>query len=242
MEPELFVDECMLLFPTLSSVQGESKINTPHGQQEVLQHSIKDPFDWRREEMEGLCTLDSGEELLIVASDVIYDEGLTEALFRVLRKIMPVPLPARDTEDNIHKSRSSTGRGADYNHLNSTQARSESVQPLRKNSVFFLALEKRFNFSLEALSVEATGYQTLLRNVLDYTGKGDEVPPIAAQRGQQRGKQQLQEFAGTRVALTFPSCFEYERSEAMELWEIRLCPKVEPPEVVPSTTKSKSSG
>lgn len=84
-------------------------------------------------------------------------------------------------------------------------------------AVLYLALEKRFNFSLAELSVSATGYKTLLGNVMDVTNGVDAsvVGGCALRR---------KAFEGVRLPLTFQQCFRYQRSDAMEIWEIRRRP------------------
>lgn len=208
-----------------------------HGQK-CTEDDAKNPFAWRNGELEALSSgSDNGKGLVIVASDVIYDEGLTEALFHVLRKLMPPPLLLYPKDDNKHVG-CDTDRQADYNNRIPAHAPCGNVLPSSKNeAVLFLALEKRFNFSLAALAVAATGYQALLRNVLDITGEGGETANNAEVGRIRQEGQHLQEFEGTRVPLTFSNCFRYRRCESMELWEIRRRPVVAPPEVQVATNE-----
>ena len=84
--------------------------------------------------------------------------------------------------------------------------------------VLYLALEKRFNFSLAELSVSATGYKALLGNVVDVTDAADG-------RGIGDGcASRRKAFEGIRLPLKFQQCFRYNRSDAMEIWEIRRRP------------------
>lgn len=142
-----------------------------------------DVFAWREDELKELQHAaftgggDSRQKLVILASDVIYDEPLTEALFDVLRLLMP-----------------SRGDG---------------------DAVFYLALEKRFNFTLKDLSVVASGYKSFLRNV-----STDETAGVDGPRSTNM-QQHQHDFEGKRIPLSFPQCFRYDRSTAMELWEIR---------------------
>lgn len=89
-------------------------------------------------------------------------------------------------------------------------------------AIFYLALEKRFNFSVVEMSVAATGYNALLRNVLDVTNNNGtrDKKPCTGEEGK--------EFEGTRLPLNFEQCFQYRRSEAMEVWKIRRRLRVVP--------------
>ncbi|CAM9266164.1 unnamed protein product [Ectocarpus sp. 12 AP-2014] len=208
------------------------------------------PFSWRKGELDELSLISDSKRggLVIVAADVIYDEGLTDALFEALKLLMPVPsLRARSLrkKDNCDGSVSSTADNATkslpHQTTPSTTATSSSEDsvvtdvlisnpvddhdwhPLGTDAVLYLALEKRFNFSMAELSVAATGYNALLRNVVDVTekdGVGAGVDGCTPQ-GMKRAKKG---FEGIRLPLSFQQCFRYERSNAMELWEIRRRP------------------
>lgn len=188
------------------------------------------PFEWKNGELEQLVAppaTDSG--VVILASDVIYDEGLTEAFFDVLKMLMPVPQAMR-TESNHggtftvtspdalsmgNSELEEASRGGGCVEPQTTTHVQEGCGSRRREAVLYLALEKRFNFSLAELSVAATGYNALLRNVVDITeGSGGSSCTSSS-----IGKHEL--FEGKRLPLTFPQCFRYQRSKAMELWEIR---------------------
>lgn len=218
--------------------QGQLNGNS-HGQNSS-EDDARNPFAWRNGELEALSSgSENGKGLVIVASDVIYDEGLTEALFLVLGKLMPAPFLLYPKDEN-NNTGCDTERQANCNTRTLAQAPFRDVLPSRKDeAVLFLALEKRFNFSLETLTVAATGYQALVRNVLDITDEGGQTANAEAGRSRQEGKR-LREFEGTRVPLTFSSCFRYRRSESMELWEIRRRPVVAPPEVRGLTTNTSN--
>lgn len=200
----------------------------------------------------------SGEKtdgLVILAADVIYDEGLTEALFDVLKVLMPTPLAQHRSNHSAtnHTIKSSTREGgstssntdtggsrtADLDRIHVTVGEpiacttpgSDVGNTGNRNSlptqrcahvraageaVLYLALEKRFNFSLAELSVAATGYNALLRNVVDVTDVEGEVVVGCAQ--------EQKAFEGARLPLSFPQCFQYKRSAAMEIWKIRRRP------------------
>ena len=97
----------------------------------------------------------------------------------------------------------------------------------QRTAVLYLALEKRFNFSLAELSVKATGYGALLRNVLDVTvNRGAAGTPAEGGCSRQGGGGAERQFEGRRLPLSFQQCFHYQRSDAMELWEIRRRPRV----------------
>lgn len=221
-----------------------------------MDESANAPFTWSRGELEGLSasstrTRDGG--LVIIAADVIYDEGLTDALFDVLKSLMPAPrvsLPEKangDTPPTLLRENSSGESNETSVGTTSTTANSTNIidaaavstpcsrKPIKNTgtegsafvrgdgeAVLFLAIEKRFNFSLAELSVAATGYSALMRNVLDVTKGGG-----AAVHGEQACRQKSRDgkaFEGRRLPLSFQQCFRYQKSNAMELWEIRRRP------------------
>ena len=96
----------------------------------------------------------------------------------------------------------------------------------RAQSVLYLALEKRFNFSMAELSVAATGYNALLRNVLDTTQATESGAGV--DRSARQGGNAQKEFEGRKLPLSFQQCFRYTRNDAMELWEIRRRPATRP--------------
>ncbi|CAM9738261.1 unnamed protein product [Scytosiphon promiscuus] len=213
---------------------------------------IHRPFTWNEGELEGLCASrqTQGGGLVIIAADVIYDEGLTDALFDVLKSLMPVPrtcVPERVKADTNIMSESKDGSGESNGTsmdrkppVTLTSAagcdpRDSTVHdtprgrkcrghvhveglPLARGegeAVLFLALEKRFNFSLAKLSVAATGYGALMRNVVDVSSREGQGAETC--RYMVCGEKP---FEGRRLPLSFQQCFRYQRSDAMELWEI----------------------
>lgn len=292
---------------TLSNGEGAQRASTKkeNGDTDDAQSGDDDvSFDWREGELERLSSplpSETGEPkpLVILAADVIYDEGLTEAFFDVLKLLMPPPPPpvspsgrprqsapqsshgndedrssqdgashganggARDltTKETGHeRSRvlsrpTSVDVSEDNEKLSSTQRQgfASSAASLNNSNnnvdaqidskcqereelptengqtyssfgaggghgaVLYLALEKRFNFSLAELSVSATGYRALLRNVMDVTDGVDRQAARACKLGSKV-------FEGTRLPLAFQQCFRYKRSDAMEIWEIRRRP------------------
>jgi len=73
-----------------------------------------------------------------------------------------------------------------------------------KHAIVYLALEKRFNFELATLSVQAHGYRCFMRHL----EKRDNVEGDGMQ------------LRGKLIPLIFPACFEYCRVGQLELWEI----------------------
>eukprot|EP00752_Nemacystus_decipiens_P008139 g7279.t1 len=223
------------------------------------------PFSWRKDELEGLSLSTSlGGGLVLVAADVIYDEGLTDAFFHVLRMLMPIPLPPVPAGENGENTvpgdckssnvtsapkaanrRSSVDETPPFSSASGDSVGSESAATGKESkgdaderafccaegkaqaAVLYLALEKRFNFSMAELSVAATGYSALLRNVLDVTQQADDGG--AGEDGSAKQAHDAEKcFEGRRLPLTFQQCFRYQRSDAMELWEIRRRPLTRP--------------
>ena len=219
-------------------------------------------FSWRKHELEGLpaSTSHGGGELVLVAADVIYDEGLTDAFFHALRMLMPIPAspmppvrknehelagdhgkdaasPPRDcvtlvdqTPSNPSANTKSVGAEAAAAHSSGDVSTSKEhvvfgAEGGQGQAVLYLALEKRFNFSMAELSVAATGYSALLRNVLDTTPEAHSGGARVDGRKQQ-GRNAQKDFEGRRLPLSFQQCFHYRRNDAMELWEIRRRPRV----------------
>ncbi|KAI3512619.1 hypothetical protein L1887_19936 [Cichorium endivia] len=83
------------------------------------------------------------------------------------------------------------------------------------NKVLYLALEKRYNFSLDDLDVVANGYSRFQSYVRDEIDEGEY-------RELQNGT--LCSFVGTQIDLTnIPQYAKnYDRGQDVELWEIRL--------------------
>lgn len=304
-----------------SNGDGAQKATTTkpeHDDKDGVQSGCDSPFNWRKGELERLLSppllSETGEPtppLVILAADVIYDEGLTKAFFDVLKLLMPPPPPpplatlsgrhrrqgappppfiADDGDQPHHDSASREANGggkrgtstkesshersrdplpstssaddvSEDNEPLSSQPRQQQrqgfagyVAPVNTNNhgvepdskedqgkeeppssggqmfssfiaggggetvVLYLALEKRFNFSLAELSVSATGYKALLGNVLDVTDAvdGRVVGGGCASR--------RKAFEGIRLPLNFQQCFRYNRSDAMEIWQIRRRP------------------
>lgn len=210
------------------------------------------PFAWRKDELEGLSSRSTSHDgaLVIIAADVIYDEGLTDAFFDVLKLLMPPPtLPqskirediiADDCKcdgDSVPKGAGSGGLAAgtptansastDFGVVglsscsgNNSTVEEQDSSSVKRHAVLYLAIEKRFNFSMTELSVAATGYNALLRNVLDVTAERDSRVTGAEEGCAQQRLKSQKVFEGKRLPLTFQQCFRYHRSNAMELWEI----------------------
>lgn len=213
------------------------------------------PFAWRKGELEGLSRSTSpGGGIVIIAADVIYDEGLTDAFFDVLKLLMPARTkpPTKTRADTItsdcncdHKyAQKGAGRdelaakmsptysgsvidsGVFDSHTstgNNTSTRQQRSSSLQRETTLYLAIEKRFNFSLPELSVAATGYNALLRNVLDVTMEAEGR--VADGGCTQQGLDSPKAFEGKRLSMSFQQCFRYQRSSAMELWEIKRTPE-----------------
>ena len=278
-----------------------------HDDKDGVQSDCDSTFNWREGELERLLSppllSETGEptpSLVILAADVIYDEGLTEAFFDVLKLLMPPPpppppppLPPSNGDDGDQAHHDSASREANGGGMRGTATKESSQErsrcplpstpsvddvsahteppsspwrrqqrqgfagyvapantsnvgvetdskedPGRKEPppsggqmlssfiaggvgetvVLYLALEKRFNFSLAELSVSATGYKALLGNVVDVTDAADG-------RGIGDGcASRRKAFEGIRLPLKFQQCFRYNRSDAMEIWEIRRRP------------------
>lgn len=199
-------------------------------------------FDWEKDELEGLSLPTSRGRLVIIAADVVYDEGLTDAFFDVLKLLMPVPtLPSRNksaskgagcaglVEETSPASSASEEDVGFFGSLASVGEKSiakEKGTPgvRRQAAVLYLAIEKRFNFSIAELSVAATGYNALLRNVLDVTTEGRRAEVTKESCRWQGLKTQKKSFEGRRLPISFQQCFQYQRSNAMEFWEIQRRP------------------
>lgn len=243
--------------PKKQVVQGcnDSSRTMEEDESGASKNSIEYPYAWRTGELGSLLWSGDGvmdnrgrRGLVILGSDVIYDEGLTEAFFDVLKTLMPPPPPTCD-QGHRHsgKDRAEANNGssrAPTLRLPSSLATASSSSP---SPVLYMALEKRFNFTIAELSVAATGYKALLRNVLDVTTANEgssrshpnhpnggvisvakdsvgNAPGEACLRDLQNHHRRNQAFEGVRLPLTFAQCFRYQRSVAMEMWEIRRRP------------------
>lgn len=79
-----------------------------------------------------------------------------------------------------------------------------SLRMMRSGEHMWMAMEKRFNFSIEELSVVAHGYKRLLKYISPHDGMDSESC-----------------FRGTRIPLTFPQrVMCYDRVIDLELWDI----------------------
>ena len=93
------------------------------------------------------------------------------------------------------------------------------VFALLPRSVLLLALEKRYNFELASLSVEAHGYQLFLDQLcLDdaHFDIGARPCPVCPSRPVR--------FKARRLAVTHPPLVAYSRTEELELWEVHPMP------------------
>jgi len=129
---------------------------------------------------------------VVLVADCVYDEGLTDLLFANLRAILVANQRRR-------------GAGA-------SDARAGTVGC--GGAVAWLSLEKRYNFELATLSVQAHGYRRFLAHIgrgpLDHLDAPD-------------GKLDVR-LVGRLLDVDFPRCFEYRRVPQLELWEISLAP------------------
>lgn len=147
--------------PSFTRICGEASTNN---------HSLH--YSWHESDLEELK-----ETSIILASDVIYSDSITDAFFSLLEKLMP------------------SG----------------------SNKVLWLALEKRYNFSLSDLDVVAHGYQHF-RSFLDDRTQGSQP----ALRIEDCNLQGCKNFSGKQLQLDqIPQyILEYERTSDLELWQI----------------------
>lgn len=198
------------------------------------------PFNWKCGELKRLLSRHTANDrIILIASDVIYDEDLTEAFFRTLESLMSssqrVKLDVTSSESNNSNNRHANNLTAGRMKRNAEDQETPSkfgtpveafhheignkgaeVFPTEVSPILYLALEKRFNFTIEDMSVVATGYRALQRNVLDVTD-GPLTMSLCRQ-----GYVRSFKFEGMRIALTFQQCFRYPRDENMEIWRIKL--------------------
>lgn len=92
---------------------------------------------------------------------------------------------------------------------------------LVRDRVMFLALEKRFNFELSSLSVQAHGYEVFLEqfccDVSHWDPSSRACPTCTCVLAGERPR-----FRGRRISVeSVPQVFVYERTSALELWELR---------------------
>lgn len=196
------------------------------------------PFNWRRGELRHLISSQTtNDRLIIIASDVIYDEDLTEAFFRALEILMSSPqrleqdtassegnnsnnwptnnFPAANTRRNAGDQGGTPTKiptpKLTFHEMGDTGADTST----EGSPVLYLALEKRFNFTIKDMSVVATGYSALQRNVLDTTDGPITTPPCG------QGHASSFKFEGVRLPLSFQQCFRYARDDNMEIWRIK---------------------
>ncbi|CAN0106029.1 unnamed protein product, partial [Ectocarpus sp. 13 AM-2016] len=238
-------------FPTVADCAGMGDVKNNTNDDRTTGTGTCGPFSWRKGELDGLSLISDSKRggLVIVAADVIYDEGLTDALFEALKSLMPVPSlrtrglgkEDRNCDGSVSRTADNATKPLSHQTTPSTTATpscedsavtgvrvnkpvdDHDRHPLGTDTVLYLAIEKRFNFSVAELSVAAAGYNALLRNVVDVTDKDGVGTGVdgCTQQGLKRAKK---EFEGNRLPLSFQQCFRYKRSNAMELWEIRRRP------------------
>jgi hypothetical protein len=163
--------------------------------------SSSDVYAWQAQELTDLRSI-----YYMLAADVVYDETLTVALFKKLELLLP----------HVNSTTAATTTTAsDSTAVARCSSKQQQQQQQQRKPVCFLALEKRFNFSLAELSVVATGYRAMRERVLDL----DDASAVAAAAA---SESTTPPFAGRRVPLSsFQQCFTgYTRTPQMELWEL----------------------
>lgn len=81
-----------------------------------------------------------------------------------------------------------------------------------RKAVCYLALEKRFNFELSSLSVQAHGYRCFLRRLGLITAEGEQSPSP--------NKESDITLRGSQIPASFPQYFHYNRTPQLEMWRI----------------------
>jgi methyltransferase-like protein 22 len=94
-----------------------------------------------------------------------------------------------------------------------TEAFFKTLSRLMRNSErLWLSIEKRFNFTVDEMSLVAHGYNRFLSyvegsNACVYFDTADQI-------------EKMRYFSGHRIPLLFPQYVEYDRTKDIELWEI----------------------
>jgi predicted nicotinamide N-methyase len=131
---------------------------------------------WSADDLRTLGQLD-----VIVAADCIYDEALTDGLFKCLRRLL-------------------------------------RLNPAAK---VWVTLEKRFNFELATLSVQAHGYRRFLYHLgLEHSDAEATPDPPRVASTLDAEEQHLPRLKGRQLPLDFPKYLNYDRAPQLELWEI----------------------
>lgn len=162
---------------------------------------------------------DSAERILF-AADVIYDDVLTQAFFKTVHKLLKI--------HSLSQTVSASQAQKESTHSNKCAAVASSL---------YLAMEKRMNFSVETLAVEATGYRTLLSVLClhskhwTYEDDGNPVQYDSQKQSTMGNSDKEVEvcrcntpgvvFAGRLIPLDFRQyVVEYTRVPELELWKI----------------------
>lgn len=144
---------------------------------------------------------------LLLAADVVYDDDLTLAFFSVLRALLGVE-PCRDQSDKAADGGAREG-GEGTGGMGRRQRRC------------VVALEKRWNFSLEHMQVEAHGYATFrsqFRNVSEEAGQSSTDGS--------GGAGGLNILWGRKIDIDHVPQYsqDYHRGDDLELWEVFAAP------------------
>ncbi|KAK2971199.1 hypothetical protein RJ640_008623 [Escallonia rubra] len=175
---------------------------TPWPPQVVEKCSCEERFCWT-----SLEVLEVHRASLVVAADVIYSDDLTDALFSILESLMSQGQEKSGWKAS-HASMQSGWKVWNDSITDSSFSDEAGVDPVR---VLYLALEKRYNFTLNDLSVVANGYphfRSYLRDDGECDGLQSESFPC---------------FTGIRVDLTQIPQYarEYDRGQDVEIWQIK---------------------
>jgi hypothetical protein len=171
---------------------------------------------------------------VVLVADCVYDEGLTDHLFGVLRALLKTASKQRqpcqrqpclrrrksDAPVMLPQSGASNADGTALSgrHGGGGSNGGDGGLGGRGGTVVWLTLEKRFNFELATLSVQAFGYRRFLAHIGQLPGQlpGDDAPRTSSGGGGPR-------LSGRRLSVDqVPQCFDYRRVPQLELWEIAL--------------------